>query len=421
MQNSFSPPIVWRAAPLLCKGAREDFMPGPLAGIRVADFGRYIAGPYCAALLADLGADVIRIEKRDGREDRTLISLGENDDGSPKEGAMFLQMNRNKRSLTLDPMSETGREVVRRLVAKSDVVVANLPGETLKAMGLDYDAVSAINPRVVLAVVSAFGLEGPYANRVGFDGIAQAMSGAVWFAGSPEQPVRAAAPWVDFGTASLTAMGILAALRSRDETGRGQLVEGALLRTALTYFSTMLIEESVLKPDRQPTLNRSQTSGPSDVYRTQDGWITVAVNGDPLFRRVARLIGAEEWIADPRFASDKSRGDNGEIISARVGEWCAARSSAEAIAAFEKARVPAGPVYRLRETLEDPHVKAGGFFTNIDYPGLGTAPIAATPVKLHGTPGEIRKRPPLLGEHNDEVLAELGYSAAEIATMKDAP
>ncbi|HEY1633003.1 MAG TPA: CoA transferase [Rhizomicrobium sp.] len=395
-------------------------MPGPLAGIRVADFGRYIAGPYCAALLADLGADVIRIEKRDGREDRTLVSLGDNDDGSPREGAMFLQMNRNKRSLTLDPMSEAGRGVVRRLIETSDVVIANLPGETLKAMGLDYETVSAINPRAILAVVSAFGLEGPYANRIGFDGIAQAMSGAAWFAGSPGQPVRAAAPYVDFGTASLTAMGILAALRSRDATGRGQLVEGALLRTALTFFSTMLIEESVLKLGRQPTLNRSQTSGPSDIYRTKDGWITVAVNGDPLFRRVARLIGAEEWIADPRFASDKSRGDHGEIVSARVGEWCASRTSADAIAAFEKARVPAGPVYHISQTLEDPHVKAGDFFTTIDYPGIGEAPILSTPVKLHGTPGEIRKRPPTLGEHNEEVLRELGYSAAEIAAMRDA-
>ncbi len=268
-------------------------------------------------------------------------------------------MNRNKRSLTLDPASEKGREVVKRLVAKNDVVIANLPGETLKSLGLDYDSVSAINPRAILAVVSAFGLEGPYANRVGFDGIAQAMSGMAWFSGTPEQPVRAAAPWVDFGTASLTAFGIMAALRSREETGRGQMVEGALLRTALTYFSTMLIEESVLMPGREPTLNRSQTSGPSDIYRTKDGWITVAVNGDPLFRRAARLIGAEEWIEDPRFASDKSRGDNGAIISARVGEWCASRSSADAIAAFEKARVPAGPVYTMRETLDDPHVKAG--------------------------------------------------------------
>jgi crotonobetainyl-CoA:carnitine CoA-transferase CaiB-like acyl-CoA transferase len=390
-----------------------------LSGIRVADFGRYIAGPFCAALLGDLGADVIRVEKRDGREDRTLLSLSEAPDGTPREGAMFLQMNRNKRSLTLDPMSEKGRDVVRRLVANSDVVVANLPGETLKAMGLDYQNVSAINPRAILAMVSAFGLEGPYANRVGFDGIAQAMSGAAWFAGTEDQPVRAAAPYVDFGTASLTAMGILAALRSRDQTGRGQLVEGALLRTALTFFSTMLIEESVLKLDRRPTLNRSQTSGPSDIFRTRDGWITVAVNGDPLFRRVARLIGAEDWLGDARFASDKSRGDHGAIISARMQEWCAARSSAEAIAAFEAARVPAGPVYSLRNALDDPHVRAGDFFATVDFPGIGEAPVAATPVKLHATPGEVRRRPPMLGEHNDEVLSELGYSAAEIAALKE--
>jgi len=155
-------------------------MAGPLAGIRVADFGRYIAGPYCSALLGDFGADVIRVEKRDGREDRTLIPLAENADGSPREGAMFLQMNRNKRSLTLDPATEKGREVVRRLIANSDVVVANLPGQTLTSLGLDYASVSAINPRAILAVVSAFGLEGPYADRVGFDGVAQAMSGSVY-------------------------------------------------------------------------------------------------------------------------------------------------------------------------------------------------------------------------------------------------
>src|SRR5512134_1194504 len=225
-------------------------MKSVLEGIRVLDFGRYIAGPYCAALLADLGAEVIRIEKREGSEDRTLVPVLHREDGTPGEGALFLQMNRNKKGLTLDPAHPKGREVVKRLIKTADVVVVNLPPQTLKSLGLDWPSVHALNPRTVLTTVSAFGSGGPYEERLGFDGVAQAMSGAVYMSGTPEQPVRASASWVDFGTASLAAFGTMSALFARQSTGRGQHVEGALLRTAVTFMSQTLVEQDVLKKDR---------------------------------------------------------------------------------------------------------------------------------------------------------------------------
>ena len=204
-------------------------MAGVLEGIRVLDFGRYIAGPYCAALLAEHGADVIRIEKREGSEDRFQAPVAETG-----EGALFLQMNRNKRGLTLDPMTPDGREVVRRLVATADVVVANLPPQTLLAMQLDYESLTAVKPDIILTTVTAYGRGGPYSERVGFDGIGQVMSGAVYMTGTEEQPYRAQVPWVDFGTALHCAFGTMAALMARKATGEGQWVEGALLATAVT-------------------------------------------------------------------------------------------------------------------------------------------------------------------------------------------
>jgi len=277
-----------------------------LSGIRVLDFGRYIAGPYCAALLGDLGAEVIRIEKRDGSEDRfvqPIVPGGEPGEGG--EGAMFLQMNRNKRGLTLDPMTETGRSIVRRLVASADVVVANLPPSTLKAMGLDYESLTAIRPDIILTTVSAFGHGGPYSERTGFDGVAQSMVGAAYLTGHPDEPVKSYAPWVDFGTASLSAFGTLAALMERARSGRGQIVEGSLLSTALAYFNFHLIEQDLRKTNRIAIGNRSPYAGPADIVRTKDGWILVQVIGQPLYKRWVRLMGDEDgetrWLADPRF------------------------------------------------------------------------------------------------------------------------
>jgi crotonobetainyl-CoA:carnitine CoA-transferase CaiB-like acyl-CoA transferase len=389
-------------------------MAGILDGIRVLDFGRYIAGPYCAALLAEHGADVIRIEKRDGSEDRFVAPVGE--DGV---GALFLQMNRNKRSLTLDPMAAEGQEVVRRLVRTADVVVANLPPQTLAAMRLDYDSLRSVKPDIILTTSTAYGHGGPYGDRVGFDGIGQVMSGAVYMTGEPDRPYRASVAWVDFGTALHCAFGTLLALMARRQTGQGQKVEGALLATAVTFTNAMLIEQAVISADRVPTGNRGQTAAPVDLYRTTDGWIICQVVGEPLYRRWAKLMGEPHWLSDPRFKDDLARGDHGILISERMQRWTGERSTAEALDILGRERVTAAKVLKPQETLDDPQVRAMGFLTPLDYPGLPRpAPVAEVPVWLTATPGGIRHRAPLLGEHTDAILAEIGYAAAAVAELR---
>jgi crotonobetainyl-CoA:carnitine CoA-transferase CaiB-like acyl-CoA transferase len=389
-------------------------MPGVLEGIRVLDFGRYIAGPYCAALLAEQGAEVIRVEKREGSEDRFQAPVAATGDG-----ALFMQMNRNKLGLTLDPMAPDGQRIVRQLVATADVVVANLPPQTLLDMQLDYASLTAVKPDIILTTATAYGRGGPYSDRVGFDGIGQAMSGAVYMTGEEDQPYRAQVPWVDFGTALHCAFGTMAALMARKVTGRGQIVEGALLATAVTFGNALLIEQAVVKPDRVPTKNRGQTAGPVDLFRTKDGWILVQVIGQPLFKRWAKLMGEEHWLTDPRFKDDISRGDNGAAISERMSAWCTQYSTAEALDILAKAKIPSGPVYKPQQTLDDPHIQQVGFFQHTEYPGAPRpAPIAKAPVWLSMTPGSIRRRAPTLGEHTDQILTGLGYDKKAIAALR---
>lgn len=385
-----------------------------LEGIRVLDFGRYIAGPYCATLLADMGAEVIRIEKIDGSEDRFLSPVTPTGDG-----ALFLQLARNKLGMTLNPMKPEGRLIVQKLVATADVVVANLPPDTLVAMGLDYDSLKAVKPDIILTMISAFGRGGPYSNRVGFDGLGQAMSGAMFMSGTPEQPAKAYPPFIDFGTASLSAFGTMAALYERQTTGMGQIVEGSLFNTALTMMNGTAIEQSLIKRNRVATLNRSQTSAPADTFKTRDGWVLVQSVGGPLFKRWADLMDEPHWLEDPRFKDDISRGDNGELISARLATWCAERTTAEVLSAMEAARLPAGPVLSPQQVLDDPHIAAKGLFQATDYPGLDKpAPLMKTPVELSRTPGDIRQRPPTLGEHTDQIMQQLGYSQEEIKELR---
>jgi len=387
---------------------------GILSGIRVLDFGKHIAAPSCAAILGDLGADVIRVEKRGGGEDRWLGALH-----AGVEGGMFLQNNRNKRSLTLDPTSSRGAEVVRRLIAQSDVLVHNLPERIEAKFGIDYASARTVRADIIHVSVTAYGRGGPYRNRIGFDAVGQVMSGAVYRSGWPDQPVRTIVPYVDFLTGMAAANGALAALFCRQATGEGQAVDASLLNTALTTTSAMLIEQNELKIDRVAALNRGQQSAPNNIYRCSDGFVLVQVVGEPIFRRWIELIGREDLGEDPRFADDKLRGEHWEELDAIMAEFCTQRTREEALSELALARIPAYPINSPQDALDDPQVEAMGLIAPTPYPGLSKpAARVETPFRMGDSEQGFSRRPPALGEHTEEILSELGFSAPEIAELR---
>ena len=385
-----------------------------LNDVRVLDFGRFIAGPFCGALLGDLGADVIRVEKTSGSEDRFTSPETENGDVSA-----YMQQNRNKRGLTLNPKKPNGQIILKKLIESADVVIANLPPDTLASMGLDYENLRKIKPDIILTTSTAFGSEGPYGQRVGFDGVAQAMSGNMYLTGHENEPMRNYFPYVDFTTASLNAMATLAAIIHKMKTGEGQHVQGALLASAITIANGTLIEQQQLNNNRTATGNRGQTSAPVDAFQTKDGWILVQVVGDPLYARWAALMGEDQWITDPKYANDEVRGNNSADISQRMQEWTGQRTTTEAIESLEAARIPCGEVLSPQAALDNEQVAAMNFLTPIDYPGLAKpAAVARMPIDFSAINTAIRHRAPILGEHTNEILDSLGFTSQDIESFR---
>lgn len=399
-----------RAAP------SAEHAPVGLAGLRVLDLGRYIAAPLCAALLGDQGAEVIRVEPTAGAPDREVMPVGV--DG---RGALYLQMNRNKKSLALDIDAPEGRAAFDRLVAASDVVIVNLPAKALRRARLDYESLRALREDIIVTTIAALGFEGPDQDRIGFDGTGQALSGAMHLTGTGEAPMRAAVSYVDYATGIAAAFATMAALYERRATGRGQLVQASLLGTALTMMNPMLIEEATGARHRSPLGNRSPIAGPSDLFRTRDRWIMVQVIGDAMFARWARLVAREDLLADPRFASDIDRGEHGEILSSVMADWCASRTAAECLAELDAARVPGCRALTPLEALSARENMTGGFFrADTVRPGAVSVPIASGAIRtdasraLQGTPA------PILGADTLAVLTSLGYApdhAKRLASM----
>ncbi len=383
-----------------------------LEGIRVADFSRVLAGPYCAMLLGDLGADVIKIE-RPGRGDDLRVLGGKNG-----LSASFAAANRNKRGIALDLRHPEGARIGRELAARADVVIENfLPGGAAE-LGIGYEAVSARNPSVVYASVSGFGQDGPYAKRPGYNSIAQGMSGVMGLTGMPGHPPTKVGGSVADLAAAYIAFGMVnAALVHRARTGRGQHLDVNLLASMLALLPdpAALYLESGVRPRREG--NRNPNLTPAETFPTRDGLITIVLMNADQYERFCRVLGDDTLRTDPKFSTNASRLSHYPEFRARVEAALATATTAEWSARFEQGAIAAGPVYEFDEVFEDPQVKHLGLVVSVDQPGQGTVRMLGFPARASATPAGIRRPAPRVGEHTAEILAELGMTAADIERL----
>ncbi|WP_139068811.1 CaiB/BaiF CoA-transferase family protein [Hyphomonas sp. ND6WE1B] len=384
-----------------------------LEGVRILDFGRYIAGPFCAALLADLGAEVIRVERPGGGDDRFLMPAT-----ASGEGAMFLQANRGKKSLTLDISAPEARPLMRELIASSDIVIANFSPGALRHFQLDYDTLKSIKPEIILTTVSAFDTKGEHAESVGFDGVGQAISGAIYLTGEPDRPYRSATSYVDYSTAISAAFGTLAALIKRMKTGKGSHVEATLAGTALTIMNPVLIEQEAGTNMREPIGNRSPIAGPSDMYRAHDGWFIMQVIGQGMFKRWTRMVGRPDLFTLPRFANDIERGRNGAELSLIMMDWVEGKSRQECLTEIAAHKIGASPVLTPSDVMGGAFGLAGSHMQKVPYPGTDGISLVRPPASISSGIALDMPAPPRLGEHTDEILSALGVG--NIAQLRDA-
>jgi crotonobetainyl-CoA:carnitine CoA-transferase CaiB-like acyl-CoA transferase len=385
-------------------GASQKALPAAaLTGLKVLDVSRFIAGPYCTMLLGDLGADVIKVESRVGGDSTRMFE--------PKvagESLYTMVYNRNKRSMTLDFRNPEAQDLLRELIAKSDVVVENFVPGTLEKMGCGWDAMHKANPRMIMVRISGFGQSGPYAERPCFDVIAQAMSGIMEITGSSDSgPTMVGTYMVDYGTALYATIGTMAALQARERSGLGQLVDVSLLDSAVSFLCTAVAERQLLGISKTRIGNRDRYAAPGNTFRTRgNDWVHFVVTGEQKFQSFAAAMERRDLPVDPRFESNSARMKNADEIEAIVGAWVGSLSTEETIARLNKAGIPNAKIATLDEVVENPQLRHRGQIIEMEHPIAGKIPMQGFTVGLSGTPMSLTRASPNLGQHTSEVLSE---------------
>jgi len=382
-----------------------------LSRFRVLDLSRVRAGPACVRQFADFGADVIKIETPPSLESDTM--------GGPRHGPDFQNLHRNKRAITLNLKEKEGVEIFMKLVKTADVVVENYRPDVKFRLGIDYESLAKVNPRIILASISGFGQDGPYRDRPGFDQIAQGMGGIMSITGLPGQgPVRVGTAIADLSAGLFAALGIMTALLEREVSGKGQWVQSSLLMSQIALLDFQAARFLMKGEVPQQAGNDHPTSIPTSAFKTKDGYMNIAATGEAMWRRLCTALAREDMLERDEFKGEQNRSKNRVAINAEINKTLAARTSAEWIALLNKEGVPCGPIYDIGQMFADPQVKHIGAATTVKSAKLGEIRIVNQAVGLSRTPASMAVAPPEIGEHTDDLLRELGYAAAAIEDLR---
>jgi len=391
---------------------------GALEGVRVLDCSLAKAGPTCGQILADIGAEVIRVEMPGGAYDRDFAPY------APNGQSYYLAYTcRNKKGITLNLKSEKGKKIFKRLLKQTDILIENLGPKGSKAVGLDYGSLKKVKKDIIVISVSGFGQDGPYADRYCFDAVAQAMSGVMWITGFPEHhlPVRLGVSWVDTATGVYAALGSMVALYHRQNTGKGQFIDLSLLDVALSFMESTFGEYKVSGKIRPQIGNANLLVAPYDAYKAKDGWIYLSTGTENTWLGVCKATGREDIARDPRFKStqDRNKPESRQFFKEWLGQWVGERTVKVVVEQFNRYGVPCGPVNTIPDVLSDPHVQARETILELDHKGIGKVPIMGSPIRLSETPPQIRTAAPEVGEHNREIYGDLlGLSPEEISKLE---